>query len=62
MGQGDVQRFLDRMRRQAGGIRGSAGPGRTLSERAIDRVLGVLASRRRYTENAELAAAIKFTP
>src|SRR5438034_10679612 len=61
IGQGDVQRFLERLRRQAGGIRGSAGPGRTLSQRAIDRVRRALAARRHHTENAELAAAIKFT-
>src|SRR6266478_5022155 len=49
------------MRQQASGIRGSAGPSRTLSQRAIDRVRRVLAARRQHTENAELAAAIKFT-
>ena len=53
--------LLERLRRQAGGIRGSAGPDRTLSQRAIDRVRRVLAARRHHTENAELAAAIKFT-
>src|SRR6266576_388376 len=36
-------------------------PRRTLSQRAIDRVRRVLAARRHHTENAELAAAIKFT-